>query len=81
MRSFGHGSYVDDSQLLFLLLLVLVLCIIAITVVTVGHHLVWPAVCSSRGFVRALGFHVTLRATPAGSCEALGLRRTHISYP
>ena len=32
-----------------------------------GHHFVWPAICCSRGFVRALGFRVTLRATPVGS--------------
>ena len=35
-----------------------------------GHHFVWPAICCSSGFVRALGFGVTvvtLRATPVGS--------------
>ena len=41
-----------------------------------GHHFVWPAVCGSRGFVRAIGFRVTLRASPAGSWWGLGLRRT-----
>ena len=40
-----------------------------------GHHFVWPAVCCSRGFVRALGFRVTLRATPVGSWRGLGLCR------
>ena len=32
-----------------------------------GHHFVWPAICCSRGFVRALGVRVTLGATPVGS--------------
>ena len=32
-----------------------------------GHHFVWPAICCSRGFVRALGFRITLHATPVGS--------------
>ena len=41
-----------------------------------GHHFVWPAVYCSRGFMPALGFCVTPRATPAGSCGALGLLRT-----
>ena len=32
-------------------------------------------ICCSRGFVRALGFRVTRRATPVGSWGGLGLRR------
>ena len=36
-----------------------------------GHPSVWPAVCCSRGFVRALGFHGTLRATPRRTFRAI----------